>query len=71
MSTIIPTIIELDADLVEIKNQYTKEQLTNPIIIFGQKYVLKEFTMQDPQYPDLRKTIVKLGRFTDIIESEK
>lgn len=65
MSTIIPTIIELDADVVEIKKQYLKTQLDNPITLFGQEYILREYTIQDAQYPDLRKNIVRLERFTE------
>ena len=61
--TIIPTTIELDADVTEMNNQYHKPQLPASITLFGQKYIMQLFKVEGSKYPHREsKCIVKLER---------
>lgn len=62
---IVPTIIELETNVVEVKEQYMKEQRSSPIILFGEKYMLEYFKVGCHPYPDLRKATIRLVRFEE------
>lgn len=62
---IIPMTIELEADAAEVELQYRKEQRSSPMILFGEKYMIKEFKVNNAQFPDLINGIIKLVRFTE------
>jgi len=45
----VKTIIELDADIKNIHEQYLKEQIKNEIELFGHKYLLQHFDYDDKE----------------------
>ncbi len=66
--TIIPTTIELEADITEIKDQYMKEQITNPIILFGHKYGILNYTVDNIENSGSMKNIIKLVLLDNLVE---